>query len=278
MRIKHRYTVRLDDYTEEIKKFLDASKMKYDISDGTALLTVEIFEDADCWQPLNDLMNMHKAVSFSTCIFTTKEMEEAQWLRIRSKWRQLYPQPEDNYEYKRITYDGFCSDCGCCLTQKENIRAKRTVKWGTRYFVMLNWIEDEMFASDDAVQLLESLNLRGISFTEVLDHRTNMPLSNIKQIRIAEILKPGMILNSNDYVKKKKCAKCGTEKYVLSGKTKLRFSEHVFPESADFVKTSEHFGDGLMCARLILVSQNVYKAINAKKMHKDLIFEPVELV
>lgn len=114
-------------------------KIKYKVGIGIPILTFEIFEDNSCWRNLNSLMNKHHKHPISECLYSKKEFDEAEWFRIRSKWRSGYPQPEDGKGYKKVTYDdsSYCTRCGCGLIQKDSFRLKKTPKWGKKNFLML---------------------------------------------------------------------------------------------------------------------------------------------
>lgn len=280
MKIKSRYTFRLDDTTARIVEFLKIKKIKYKEAKGIPIVTVEVLDDNKYWGQICDLMNEHMIKPFIESVFSSNEIDTAEWLIVRSKWRSYFPQPEDNFEYKRITYNSekYCPQCGCGLVQVDNFRLNSAPKWSERNFLMLNWIEDELFISESVEKMLENGKITGVEFRAVVNDKTGEPINNIRQIQVLNKLEGGLLLQTQDIKKEISCDKCHSKKYLLNGNIKLRFDNSVFDSSLDIVKTQEQFGDGLVCLNLILISQNFYKIIKENGWHKDIIVEPVDLV
>lgn len=277
MRIKHRYALNYNESIREIIDFLKVKKIKYD--DSYAILIVEIYEDNPDWSNLNDLMIKYDASELIECVYTPKEISSAKWLRIRSKWRSEYPQPEDGYE--KVTYDltQYCSGCGCQSVQNDYFRLKRTPKWGKRNFLMIHWVESELFVHDEVVKLIMQEELKGFDFLPVLKYKSNEPLDNIKQIKVLNTLNFGMILKDEDIKKVLKCPKCNSKKYILSGRAKIVFNKEIFEGvDVDMVKSKEAFGDGLLCSQKIIISQKMYRVLCKYGLQKELAVEPITLV
>lgn len=277
MRIKHRYSFRVDEATKEIVDFLKHSNIKYKISFGIPILTLDIYENSNNWENLYKLMCKYDKHSISECVYSKKEMDTAEWLRIRSKWRSEYPQPEE--EYEKITYDGsmYCSSCGCGLVQKNSFRLKKTPKWGKKNFLMLNWVESELFINNKVANLIQKEDVKGYDVTPVMNNNTNESLDNIKQLKIRKALKSGIVFEDVDVIKVNKCSQCYSEKLLLSGRSPLVFKKDIFTESVDIIKTNEFFGDGLVCLQMIFISKKLYKLFCKHGWEKDLKIEPLTL-
>lgn len=104
---------------------------------------------------------------------TKAEKYTAEWFKVKSVWRFEYPQPESDFKYEQnITYsnDRLCKnrDCGYGLEQVGNFRLRKAPKWKNRSFLMMNWIPDELFVSDEAKNCLKQSGLRGFYFQAVL--------------------------------------------------------------------------------------------------------------
>lgn len=278
MRVKHKFSFRVDEETQEIVDFLEKNEIKFKLAKGIPILSVGVMEDSPYWEHLNLLMKRHNKHSQKEKVFTNKEIREAEWMRIRSQWRWEYPQPE--VEYKSITFDNgqYCDNCGCGLVQKNYFQLKKQPNWGLRNFLMINWVEDELFVNDDVVNLFNNNQISGIEFNEVLKYKNKEPMNNIKQMKVTTILNKGLSLNSDETVDKLVCSNCGTKKIILDGGTQLKFDSTVFQNAEDIVKTKENFGDGLVCSKIILISNKVYQVIQNNSLGKDLIFEPIELI
>lgn len=279
MRIKHRYSFRVDDTTREIEEFLKKNKIKYKIGSGIPILTLEIFEDDKCWENIERLLNKHSKQSISECVYSNREFEDAKWFRMRSKWRSEYPQPEEASEYKKTTYDtmNYCTNCGCGLVQKDSFRLNKSPNWGSKKFLMLNLVESEIFVADEVANQLHCEDTKGFSFLPVINHKTNEPVENIKQLHIANTLETGMKVADVDIKKVNICSHCQSKKYLLTGRSPLVFSSKVFEEGYDIVKSSEVFGDGLVCLQMIFISKKLYDILSAHGWLKELSIEPVIL-
>lgn len=279
MRIRHRYTFRADNKSNrEIINFLDKRKIKYRVTSGIPILIFKIYEDEENWCSIDKLMRKHEYNPISECVYTKKELDNAAWLRIRSKYRWEYPQPED--EYKSITYDDseFCNKCGCGLTQKSNFKVKKSPSWGKKNFLMLNWIEDELFVSGRTAEVLENSELKGFNLLDVLYSKKNIPIDNMKQILVKEILKPGMIIGDEYIEKEIVCNQCNCNKFISRSRG-IYYKKDVFKEiDVDIIKSDEMFGDGYAAQRDIIVSNAFYKLVIENGLDKSLAFEPINLI
>lgn len=278
MRIKHRYAFLNHNDIKKIIEFLNKNKIKYDITNDNLLIIVEAYEDESYWNELEKIMIKHRKEPITEKVFSSKELEDAEWLRVRSRWRWEYPQPED--EYTKITYDdsSYCSSCGCGLVQQRNFLLKKSPKWGNKKFLMLNWIEDELFIPDDVKNMLLKTDLKGFNFRTVDNFKTKEILNNIHQIEIKNKLDTGMIFGSRDIVKEINCKQCGHKKVIIYGGSVLKINRNLFDESKyDIVKSNEKFGDGLMCASFIFISRKMYRLIKDNGWTKNLELEPIYL-
>lgn len=280
MRIKHRFSFRVDDSTKEIVDYLEVNKIKHKVGRGIPILTFEVFEDNNNWDDLERLMSKHNKHSISECVYSKKEINEAEWYRVRSKWRSEYPQPEDEGEYKKITYEdsNYCTSCGCGLVQKDSFRLKKAPKWGKKIFLMLNWVEGELFVTDEVANQIMKEDVKGLSVLSVVDHKSNKNLENIKQLKVLNELELGMVSSDVDITKVINCTQCQSVKYLLSGRSPLVFRKEVFNDSVDIVKSNEVFGDGLVCLQMILISKHMYDSLCKHGWHKELVIEPITLV
>lgn len=277
MDIKHRFSFNVSGGDHlEVVDYLNKNNIKYEQSSGSPILTVEIFESSPHWTKFKELMNKHGKSSLVEKVFTQKELDEAEWLRIRSKWRWEYPQPE--VKYTQITYDDsqYCERCGSGLIQKNHFRLKIEPKWGKRNFLMLNWIEDEIFINSEVTNIFIN-DIRGIEFINVLNNRSKESLYNISQMKVMTTLKKGLVVYPEDIKKRIVCTQCQEEKFIFTGRSKIKFERSIFPKEIDVVKSVEKFGDGIVCANYILVTNKFYQLIKDNEIGKDLVFEPIEL-
>ena len=132
------------------------------------------------------------------------------------------------------------------LVQKDSFRFKRTPKWGKRNFCMTNWVYDEFFVSPKAKELLESSDLKGFSFLNVLNKSGKEVLADIDQIQIPYILPEGLDTSSDRIKKVSDCPVCEKRKFLGNGRGQFEFKKEIFLNAPDFVKSTEQFGSGLI--------------------------------
>lgn len=279
MRIKHRFTFPNDSDTEGLISKMHSLGVKYDLPSGNQPVTIEIYEDEENWVIVSELMKYHDILSLKECVYTKAEYNNAMWFTVRSKWRWGYPQPEDKFNYKQITYNdcAYCLSCGSGLLQKAPFQIKSQPSWGRRNFLMLNWIEDELFVNNNAEKLLVNSELKGFKLTPVINNKSKEELKSIKQIQITSILPIGLKRYNDIVASEKECELCGVTKIILAGKGISFFKDTFDGIDVDIVKSFESFGDGLMSSKLIIVSKAFYEFIKAERLDQDLVFQPIML-
>ena len=252
------------------------------VEDSPGFLSVEISEnDKNCFK-LSNIMRANSAFETVETLFNQKEIDEAEWLYVRSKWQCAYPQPRDGLRYLSITYDAPLAMakssspfvCRCNLQQVSPFVLNRTPVWKSKCFTMLNWVYDELFVCDYARKLLEQSDLRGFGFYELLDPKGNM-LGDISQIMIHDTLKKG--LNESCIDKMSTCLNCGERKHILKPGPLIYDRKAFCGIETDIVKTSEIFGE-ITGSRYILVSHRFYEFIHKKGLDKTIVYVPVQLI
>lgn len=280
MRIKYRYAFELDNDTRDIVDLLGFRKIEYRARDRALIAVLEIYEDNEYWSEINELMEKHSCIPIIECIYTKQELKEAEWLTIRSTWRNEYPQPDDDYAYMSITYDNsnFCSSCGSGLIQKDNFRLRMAPQWGKSNFYSINWVYDELFVTDLVKEEIVKNKLQGISFRPVIKHKTGEILQNINQIYVENTLSNNLIIKPEEIEEEIYCPKCKEKKYIVSGKLIPRLNKEDIDNSLDIIKTKDKFGDGLMCSSKVIISHRMYKVLNDNGFDKNLFFVPIEML
>jgi len=119
MKIRHRIAFNKRRISPKFLNFLREKKAKF-YDDGTDIVVVYLIEEDEWKNELIKFLRKDGIPSIPECIYTKAEMENASWYRIRSKFRWEYPQPEDCFDYRHITYDStnYCECCGHGLKQK----------------------------------------------------------------------------------------------------------------------------------------------------------------
>lgn len=277
MRIKKHIAFR-EDESVELVSYLKNNNIPYD--KGAIISALDIFDDDPYWPNINEFVENKKLICLSETIFSKNELSAAQWLTVRSQWRNGYPQPENAFAYTHITYSdqAHCTECGAGLVQVNPFRIKKAPKWGNRHFMMLNWIDDELFVDASVKTVFCNNCVSGITFKEVHSKKGEMAFPEIQQMVITDILPPGIRLNGQSIDEVFICAKCGTPKYHPTGIGMHSFQREIFMNAPDIVRSNEVFGWGHGADRLILINQKVYQLITQNKLDRGLVFAPVLLV
>ena len=264
------------EYSSIIQK-LDQNEVKYDICDG--MVVVDILESNSAWPFIEECLGQYSIPTLKETFFDEEEMRTAEWLSVRSKWHNGYPQPEAGKRYMDITYskEAFCSQCGVGLVQNAPFCIKSSPKWGKRCFMSLNWVQDELFVNDKVRNLFQTENYSGIRFIDVLNKGGTGTLPDIYQMRIDNYLDAALVSCTPSIDAEYECLSCHQKKYHPTGRGKLIFCREAFQGMPDIVKTAEYFGWGCGANRRIIVSQKVYRFVMEKALGRSLVFEPIEL-
>lgn len=277
MKVRKHITFRENDNPELIQ-YLSEQGITY--SKGEIISSLECYEHDANWGYISQYVNEKRLLCHSETIFSQLELSNAEWLTVRSKWKNGYPQPEASFAYESITYSSksFCSQCGAGLTQVNPFRIKSIPKWGNKHFMMLNWIPDELFVDESAKDILQQNDVSGISFWPVHNKTGRETLSRIYQIAITDILHPGIRIDAQSIDTVIECPNCGIPKYHPTGIGMHSFKREIFDGASDVVKSFEVFGWGRSACRLIIINQKTYQLLIQHKLDKNLVFEPVMLV
>jgi len=278
MRIKYRFAFNADE--ADVINFLRKKNIEYEKSGFTVVF--ELYEEHEKFNEVKSYMESHNAIIIPNAVYARNEINSAQWLTIRSSWGNLYPQPEDDMKYISTTYDSvdYCEGnepsyyCRKGLIQKESFVLKKEPNWGSRNFMMLHWVADELFMSPKAEDVLKSSNLKGFEIYNVLS-KSKKELEGIKQIFVKTYLPEGFSADSIE--RKLTCPKCNFTKYWPKTGA-LRFHKRIFEGvQGDIVKTTDKFGE-TGCDSLILIAHKFYDVIKNAKLDRGLVFEPIELI
>jgi len=277
MKIRHRISYYKEDIGVKFRKFLIENNAKI-IDEGSNLCIAHVFENEQNKKELYELLGKEDLFSYIEMFYSKREMEQAEWFFIHPKFRWEYPQPEDNSMYRSVTYDNsdFCNVCGSGLKQIGEFRIKKSPDWGTRNFLKINWIEDEIFISDYAKRLIEKSDLNGFNIANVLNSKSLSNFENIFQLQVNNFLEIPCIANMEQAAKEiNKCKKCGVKKYILLGREYICHREAFDNLSVDIVKSKEVFGAGHICSRDIFISKKFRKLILQNSMERGIEFHPV---
>ena len=261
----------------EFVKFLVQNNIPFQDGEPTIL---EITNDTPLKSVVESYVARNDLLCTSETLFSKAEVESAEWLSLRSQWRNGYPQPEEAFAYEDITYtrSGFCQECGCGLVQVQPFRLKKEPKWGKRHFMMLNWVDDELFMSNHARNVFQETYSSDLHFFPVNNKGGSESLSDVYQLVVPFFLTNGINPNSPAINATYQCKCCGKRKYHLSGMGMLEFKKEIFEGVPDIVKTAEVFGWGKSASHQILIRQRLYRFIVENHLERGLVFEPISMV
>lgn len=259
--------------------YVHRSGIPYEKFSSTSII-FDMYEDNPHWQVIGPRIAKIGAFCLCETHFTKQELKDAEWLTIRSKWHNGYPQPESAFGYLSITYDDaqLCRECGAGLVQKDSFRLTKAPKWGTRHFFSLNWVFDELFVDDTARNILESSGLTGFRFLPAKNKRGTEELPGVHQLAIEALTQPGVVTGGRDINKIHTCSVCGRTKYQPTGIGMHSFRREALDSMPDICRTHEDWGSGHGADRLILISQRMYRLITDNRLDRSLVFEPIQLV
>ena len=265
------------DHDHKLTRYLTENDINFKV--GEIISYLDIFTDDPQWESVSRLAEECSAVCLSETVFSKKELDAAEWLTLRSTWQNGYPMPDDDLGYLRDTYDDkrYCYECGCGLYQREPFKIKKTPSWGKRGFMMLNWVDDEIFVSDEVKEFLQSSELSGFHFTSVRNKSGKEILPNIYQMCVNTILDVGLLYPQECIRNVLCCPRCGKVKYHPNGIGMYRFKRSIFEGMPDVVKSNEWFGWGHGADRLIIVRNSFYRTVVENKMDRALEFQPIVL-
>ena len=278
MKIRHRIAYSKETVSKPFIDFLVEKKAEFKKT-SSDIGVAYIYEENDYLDELDRFYQTERTTPIIDVVYSDSEYSQAEWLSIRPQFRFEYPQPEDEFAYKHYTYDdkNYCEKCGCGLTQQASFRVKKEPKWGTRHFLMLNWVQNELFTSSYAKDCINSNEVIGLKWFEVINHRKDVAFEDFHQIYVENELKAGMINLQQSVQEFLNCKVCGSEKYIYSGRG-LTFRKEVFENlNVDIIKTHESFGAGWICSKKNIISKRFYQMIKSYGLDKDVVFEPISL-
>jgi len=278
MRVRHRFAFRTDE--TEASAFLDEQRIEY--SKSEAINVFYMFEDEENFDVIRGFMKSRGSVEILEAVYTKSEFDIAEWFTVRSSWRSLYPHPKDNMSYRFTTYDtsDYCEGdepsyiCRKGAIQKECFALEKEPKWGSRNFLMLHWVGDELFISSRAELQLRDTGITGYSLYDV-QNKKGAVLNGVKQMLVYNVL--GEALRENAIQEKLICPVCGFAKYLQKVGANLYRKEAFDNVEVDVVKTKEKFGE-ITCCSKIIVSRRFYASVVSAMLDRCLVFEPVVLI
>lgn len=296
MRIKHRYLT-WDSHLKIIKPVKDILdkhshiyKYKEDLECAIPTFKYQIefylYEENPEFTTIQQELNKFLKPQVIGTEYEKSEIENAEWFIVNTGHYQ-YPQPEDDFGYLNVTFnlDNYCKLCDIGKVQNAPYRLRTVPKKPNNQFWGLNWAFESIFVRQETKNILEREKINGISFSNPVLHKKNVPVEGFFQLHIDSILHKGFdnyntktitckINNEENRNKDTTLQYCGRMKFhhpIIGG---YLFNKVIFDKAFDIVKSNEYFGSGGSANRVTIVSKR-FKDIVEKYKLKGLSFEPV---
>lgn len=300
MRISHRYLT--FDRNNKLNQLLDKLQIPYkeeekSFGEGVSYYGLEFFlyeDDQSFLEKTKQVSKFNINPQVGT-EFSKADEDNANWFMV-STGQFEYPQPEDNYFELTYASHNVCSQCQIGKRQINPFRLRSEPKAKHSQFIGLNWVFDEIFVRDKAIELFDRENVTGIRYSSVILNKTKEPLVTIKQLHVDTILSPGLLTDNLNFeicqrpsdkkqimfLKKNNPSFldnefCGRKKYNYPMRGAMTLKKELFEHQPDFVRTYEWFGSGGSASRPILVSKKVRNIIMKEKL-RGAFFRPIFLV
>jgi hypothetical protein len=221
------------------------------------VIAFQIEEDDQSWPDVRTWCQSHGTTDTVETEFSDREIGEARWLDLVPDWHHGYPQPRDDcFGFLTATYDltDSCQKCGAGKRQKAPFQMKAEPKWGRRGVLQLNWVFDEYFVTPEVWRSI--CQPRGIRSRAVLNRRLE-ELKTVVQLVVEEEVHVATAGLAGE-----KCTACGRFKYLPV--TKGPSPRPITEPDGHMAKSIEYFGSGASASKLVLVSQDLARALRAK--------------
>ena len=272
MRVIHRISIATSD-AKELMELLDLYGVPYDADYG--LCAFDIGEREEYEQHILELCRKIHAPDLMHTEYNPAEYKAASWYTLRSMWHWSYPQPEDSFAYLDLVYNIKCRTCRCGKSQKDLFRVRFAPKWGPqKYFAMLYWVEDELFASDKCVEMLKRYQITGFEFLDVLHYKRGEKIPDLNQLKVTNTLPACVDQNGPGIRSIGHCPQCGSTLILENGRPLVWDKKAFVGLNQDVYKTTDMFGENVG-SHIIIISKRFYSMLQTEKATRSLVIEPI---
>ena len=110
------------------------------------------------------------------------------WFSVQARGHSGYPQPEKNFEYLKMVYQGTCMRCGIFDRQVAPFRLKKSGRVSPSGFTQLNWVPDAFFVPPSLAEEIIEVGITGVSFRPAVFHRESAVCPDRVQMVISSII------------------------------------------------------------------------------------------
>lgn len=273
MRIQSRIIFHMDP--PEAEQLL--SKFNLSAKKNQRMQVVKLFVDSDYYLQLTQEL-VRRGVEFSeykTEVYSKKEIETSELLRIIPNTYCGYPQPEMDDSYFEVSYDpnSVCPKCLQGGVQKNPFQMFKP-KIGKSDIAGIHWVL-ELIITQRLKEIIEAEGLTGVEFWPVVNYRKKTEYEGLYQLFITNEMPPmspeAEIVRAPDV---REC-ECGKKGYVRKGVPV--YSRESLVNIKDFNKTHEWLGGGETTWQSKIVTKKVYDLFQQHKV-RGVRFEPVKII
>lgn len=295
MRIHHRYlTYSHSKIIRLVRGILDKYSIYYKYKEDLNCvvpgfnysLEFHLFEDDPFFEEVKQAINKFNIEPQIGTQYGKDDIKMAEWFFVNTGEYQ-YPQPDEDFGYLNATFnlDNYCKLCGIGKLQNAPYRLKTEPRQPNNQFWGLHWEFEAVFLRQEAKNILEKENIKGIRFSKPVLNKKNIEIEGFYQLHIDTILENGFdsyntrlitckIDNEENLNNDKNSNCCGRVKFhhpMIGG---YNFDKSIFSSAFDIVQSKEYFGSGGSANRLQIVSKKFKSIIEANKL-KGLSFTPI---
>jgi len=198
-------------------------------------------------------------------LFNKIEIESAHNFALIAlgKKRWGYPQPENNFKFRDITYAEYCSCCGIHKEQIAPFRLQKIPQWKKNFdWFTINWVFDVSFVNKELY--LKHLAPLGIDFWPVIDHKDDSIIEHIVQLKMP-FIEDDLREYFSDYPYET-CEECG---YKKPHPKYLKYFP-IVNSDLPLAYTNLFFGSGASAQRRVIIRKDVVELfIKLKLIKKD---------
>ena len=110
------------------------------------------------------------------------------WFTVGARGHSGYPQPEKNFQYLKMVYEGACMRCGIFDRQVAPFRFKKSGRASPSGFTQLNWVHDAFFVPPSFAEEILKAGISGVSFRPAVFHRSNVDCPDRVQMVIPTLI------------------------------------------------------------------------------------------
>jgi hypothetical protein len=235
---------------------------------GPRLIAFDLAESDHRWPAVRQwFLNRGDRPGFEHTEFTPAEVVAAPWVTVNPVWHHGYPQPEDDFAYRGVTYDltDYCHKCGIGGRQVAPFRMTGEPRWGRRSILQLNWVFDEFFVTPGAWAGV--FRQFGVAARPVLSRR-GAELTTVVQLVNDERLS----MTPSPELRGATCGVCGRWKYEPIRRGPLR--QLLGNLTGAIARTEDWFGGGHSAFNEVIVSHELGAAITSAGL-RGVLLRPI---